>query len=299
MIIAYMSVITVILTGFTLMYAFAGLSLLTNLMLLITVQSAVWLVVALIHKAILNTPEPLIYMYLTYVVVAIFPLASIYYSLGFPIVITWYLVVLLGAMVFQVHKIGILIGLVLLGVIAVLLFHPIFPAKEIPVEVLQLGAILTVLAMLILSALLVIMFVKRNSIHEAMQEVERQNTVKSIEHTEKYQELYNAIVEYMEKEQAFKKPDFDARALAEALNTNTYYISLAITAGEGRQQNFFTLLNRFRINYAKSLIDNGAMSKYTLEYIYTEAGYKYRPTFNRIFKNITGMTPSDYIAKNG
>lgn len=35
--------------------------------------------------------------------------------------------------------------------------------------------------------------------------------------------------------------------------------------------------------------------KFTLEHIYKEAGFSSQSTFNRIFKEQTGITPSEYI----
>jgi AraC-like DNA-binding protein len=33
-------------------------------------------------------------------------------------------------------------------------------------------------------------------------------------------------------------------------------------------------------------------------YIYTEAGFSNQSTFNRVFKQIEGITPSEYFQKN-
>jgi AraC-like DNA-binding protein len=267
-------------------------------MILLSVQSVIWLFAAIVYKQILyKATELAILMYLTYIIVAIFPLASIYWKMDYPIVCSWYFVVLVGAMAFQVRKIGILIALVVLAMIAVLLFYDIFPTENFTPSLIKTGLMLTVISILVLTIWFVIILAKRHNIDEAMQTETIQKTVENAKNTEKYNALYNEIIEYLEKEQPFKNPDFNVRTLADALNTNVYYISKAISEGEGQHQNFFTVLNRFRINYAKSLIDDGAMKKYTLHYIYSEAGYKHRPTFNRIFKSITGVTPSDYVSQ--
>jgi len=149
--------------------------------------------------------------------------------------------------------------------------------------------IMSVIISIILTAFFIMVYVKNKNIDESM----RAETLQAaVEDLEKNKALYNRIVEYLEKNEPFKNPDFDVHALARELNSNKNNISKAITAGEGGD--FRTLLNRFRINYAKSMLDSGVMKIYTIDYIYTEAGYKYRSTFNNAFKNIIGMTPSDY-----
>jgi len=57
-------------------------------------------------------------------------------------------------------------------------------------------------------------------------------------------------------------------------------------------------LNEYRINYVKKLISENNLQKVTLMYIYTEAGFSNQATFNRVFKQIEGVTPSEYITKN-
>ncbi|MDC8098477.1 helix-turn-helix domain-containing protein [Chryseobacterium rhizosphaerae] len=61
--------------------------------------------------------------------------------------------------------------------------------------------------------------------------------------------------------------------------------------------NFNSYLNTFRINYVKKLIDEADLQKVTLMYIYTEAGFSSQVTFNRVFKQIEGITPSEYISQ--
>jgi len=52
--------------------------------------------------------------------------------------------------------------------------------------------------------------------------------------------------------------------------------------------------NSLRIAHAKSLIDEGAMEILNIEGIANTCGYSSRTTFSRVFKEITGLTPSEY-----
>ncbi|MFP3733141.1 helix-turn-helix domain-containing protein, partial [Bacillus sp. SIMBA_006] len=57
-------------------------------------------------------------------------------------------------------------------------------------------------------------------------------------------------------------------------------------------------LNTCRIENVKKLIQENDINKITLMYIYTASGFSNQSTFNRVFKQIEGITPSEYINKN-
>lgn len=61
--------------------------------------------------------------------------------------------------------------------------------------------------------------------------------------------------------------------------------------------NFNYYINTYRISYVKQLLDESDLEKMTLMYIYTEAGFTSQTTFNRTFKQIEGITPSEHIKR--
>lgn len=91
----------------------------------------------------------------------------------------------------------------------------------------------------------------------------------------------------------FTDSNFTISKLCIILNTNSSYISRAIRTQN--YTNFTTYLNTLRILYVKKLIEENDLSKVTLMYIYTEAGFSNQSTFNRVFKQIENVTPRDYI----
>ena len=105
-------------------------------------------------------------------------------------------------------------------------------------------------------------------------------------------ELYNNIIAYFEKKQPYRQPNYRLSTLAADLDTNTKYISEAIKINfEGT---FDALLNKYRLQYAKKMLDEGLADKYTMEYIYTTSGYLNRSTFYKNFYKTFNMTPSEY-----
>lgn len=115
------------------------------------------------------------------------------------------------------------------------------------------------------------------------------------ESKEKYQKLYNSIIEILNEDKVYKDPDFNIRKLAELLNTNTTYVSKAMNLDGSK--NFNQLINEYRINDVVSMMKNDNIRKYTIQYLYTQAGFSQQSTFNKIFKEYTGSTPSEYLEK--
>jgi AraC-like DNA-binding protein len=108
-----------------------------------------------------------------------------------------------------------------------------------------------------------------------------------------YEELFRKINEYFKKEMPYKQFDFSVYQLATKLNTNPSYISKAINLHA--KSNFNVFLNQWRINEIKQRIGEGAYEKFTIQSIYTASGFRSQSTFNKAFKAVEGITPSEYI----
>lgn len=107
--------------------------------------------------------------------------------------------------------------------------------------------------------------------------------------------LYNEILTYFSENKPYCSPDFTITQLAKELDSNVKYISKAIKDQEN--VNFRTFINRYRVTLVKELITKDIYNKYTISYIYTIAGFRNQSTFNKVFKEIEGITPSEYMNK--
>lgn len=107
--------------------------------------------------------------------------------------------------------------------------------------------------------------------------------------------LFLQIERVMKEKMMFKNNKFNLSALSVELNVNSNYISRAIRY-KG-YPNFNNYLNTYRIYYVKDLFVEVDFQKATFMYIYTEAGFSNQSTFNRVFKQIEGITPSEYYQK--
>lgn len=138
---------------------------------------------------------------------------------------------------------------------------------------------------------------------EAEKPVEAEDAVKyrrsSLDDSQKIA-LMNTIMSVMENTSEYLNPDFSVERLAELAGSRQKHVSQVIN--EKRGCNFNTFVNEFRVGEAcRRISDAGAYGHLTLDAISQEVGFRSRSTFVNAFKQITGLTPSNYlkIARKG
>lgn len=105
--------------------------------------------------------------------------------------------------------------------------------------------------------------------------------------------LLNSVIEVMNNVEFISSPDFNLNALADAVGSNTRYVSWVINDTYGK--NFKTMLNECRVKEAcRRLLDTEHYGNVTIQAIYEEVGYTNNVSFIRAFKKVNGMTPSEY-----
>ncbi|MGC4040095.1 MAG: helix-turn-helix domain-containing protein [Flavobacterium sp.] len=114
---------------------------------------------------------------------------------------------------------------------------------------------------------------------------------------DRFEQLYLRIIFCFDNQKPFQDPAFNKKSLANLLQTNETYISKALN--QNGDKNFNTLVNEYRINQVINEFDTKNFKKYTIEHIYMRAGFTQQSTFNRVFKEFTGRTPSEYIESSG
>jgi YesN/AraC family two-component response regulator len=113
-------------------------------------------------------------------------------------------------------------------------------------------------------------------------------------------ELLEKILTLMEDKAIVCDPEFSLDKLSEILHTNQSYVSQVIN--NVFKKNFRLFLNEFRIRKAQQLLADWNATKYSIEFVSSQVGFKSTSTFRVAFKEITGITPKLYIeniAKKG
>ncbi|WP_343662891.1 AraC family transcriptional regulator [Chryseobacterium mucoviscidosis] len=93
----------------------------------------------------------------------------------------------------------------------------------------------------------------------------------------------------------FRNADLTISELSSTIKVNNNYISKAIKINGF--DNFNHYINTHRVVYVKDKLQSDELKTMTLMHIYSEAGFKNQSTFNKVFKKIEGVTPSEYIQK--
>ncbi|MCB9234023.1 MAG: AraC family transcriptional regulator [Bacteroidia bacterium] len=104
------------------------------------------------------------------------------------------------------------------------------------------------------------------------------------------------LIDYLEKEKPFLRRDLNIQDVAQDLGIPQHHLTQTIN--EYMQKNFYTLVNEYRVEEVKHRMINKKYAHLTLLAIAHDAGFNSKSAFNMIFKNHTGMTPSEYRKKN-
>lgn len=112
--------------------------------------------------------------------------------------------------------------------------------------------------------------------------------------SEDRKDLYDEMLRVIEEQKLYLNPELNQKLLVTLLGTNRRYLYQAIS--QHAEDNFTQIINRYRLNEAKRLIEakidtgNDAFR----EDIYLAAGFNSVSSCYRAFKYFTGLTPREY-----
>jgi AraC-like DNA-binding protein len=104
------------------------------------------------------------------------------------------------------------------------------------------------------------------------------------------------IIEALEKNEIYLDPDTTISDLADQTGVHARQVSQVIN--QRFEQNFFELINNYRIKAAQKLIRDPADPKMTILEVMYKVGYNSKSSFNTQFKKFTGITPSEFKRLN-
>ncbi len=105
------------------------------------------------------------------------------------------------------------------------------------------------------------------------------------------------LLKHMETKKPYLDVDLTIQDVAESLSIPRHYLTQVIN--EKLNKNFYQFINEYRVEEVKILLADKDYQKYTMTAIAFEAGFNSKSSFNSAFKEITGMTPSEYKEKQG
>ncbi|HCO68567.1 MAG TPA: hypothetical protein DIT04_12535 [Dysgonomonas sp.] len=244
--------------------------------------------------------RPFILLYLIIFIIILYPIVIIFWKNGQITPFLYYLLTPLGALLFLSFKTFIKLCIAVFFVtISVFILAQ---AIDIPVTFSD-TPIITSNILTIISFLIIMIFylysLNRKSYFALLDLREKEDIEKKQSNaqkrfdTEKFKKIYDTIIHYFEKEKPYCDPDFSMAKLSRAINYHPIYITKAIKANQNVSFNVF--VNTYKIRMVKEMLDKDLQNKYTMKYIYLSCGFKHQSTFNKVFKEIEGITPSEYI----
>jgi AraC-like DNA-binding protein len=105
--------------------------------------------------------------------------------------------------------------------------------------------------------------------------------------------IHKKLILIMEEEKLYKNSELTLAELSQKLNVHPNILSQVINSAE--QKNFYDYINYQRVEEFKKIILLPENQKFTLLSLAFECGFNSKTTFNRNFKKVTGISPSEYI----
>jgi AraC-like DNA-binding protein len=105
-------------------------------------------------------------------------------------------------------------------------------------------------------------------------------------------DIAKSLENVMKEAKPFLNKNLSLSILADKLGIRIHVLSFVLNTHYN--ENFYTYVNKFRIEYCKSLLLTTQKQHLSIEGIALEGGFGSKSTFNTLFKKQTGMTPTQF-----
>lgn len=102
----------------------------------------------------------------------------------------------------------------------------------------------------------------------------------------------NRVGNHMKENERFLDSELSINDLSTELDIPSKMLSQVIN--EGYNCNFFDFVNKFRVEAAKSMFENQADEKLTIQEVMYNSGFNSKSSFNTAFKKFTSLTPTQF-----
>ena len=113
---------------------------------------------------------------------------------------------------------------------------------------------------------------------------------------EEWVQQFDKLKEIMVSKKPYLDPKLSLSKLAEICQCSSSKLSVIINTMA--KQNFYEFVNSYRINEVTERMTDPEYANYSILGLAEESGFNSKASFNRIFKNQTGLTPSEYMKQD-
>lgn len=107
--------------------------------------------------------------------------------------------------------------------------------------------------------------------------------------------IHEQLTNLMHQEKVYTNPDLTLGDVAQQLHVHPNYLSQAINSISNK--NFYDYINSHRVEAFSRSVKDVKNQKFTLLTLALESGFNSKTSFNRNFRKVTGLSPSQYLSQ--
>lgn len=108
--------------------------------------------------------------------------------------------------------------------------------------------------------------------------------------------IFEKVIQLFEEKKLYQEPKLQLSDVADALNVSTHSLSQTINAIAGKP--FYDFVNSYRVRHLQKLLEDPSQQKFTILSMGFESGFNSKASLNRVFRQDTGLSPSEYLERN-
>lgn len=108
--------------------------------------------------------------------------------------------------------------------------------------------------------------------------------------------IFEKVIQLFEEKKLYQEPKLQLSDLADALNVSTHNLSQTINATTGKP--FYDFVNSYRVRHLQKLLEDPSQQKFTILSMGFESGFNSKASLNRVFRQDTGLSPSEYLERH-
>lgn len=132
-----------------------------------------------------------------------------------------------------------------------------------------------------------------NTIETVVEEPKKAKYQKSSLNATAAENIHTLLRKVMREKKLYTNPELTLAELAQELNVHPNNLSQVINTYE--QKSFYDYINSKRVEEFKGIVSLPENQRFTLLGLAQDCGFNSKTSFNRNFKNATGLSPSEYL----